>query len=497
MTARARGLLAASAVLAFAGCAVGPDFHPPAKPTQTGYLPAGADVATTDAAPGALGAAQRLTPGADIAGDWWALFRSPALDALVRRALAHNPQLPAAQAALRAAHENTAAQIGSYYPQVGAGLTVSRNLTPLASLSPVGATNNPYYSLTTASVSVSFLPDVFGLNQRTVEGLAATADTQRWQVEATYLTLTSNVVAAAFTEASLAAQIEETEEIVGIGQKLTSILRQEFALGQIAQADVRTQEAALALAQQSLGPLQKQRAQARDQLAALVGATPDQSLPSFALTDFTLPTELPLSLPADLVAQRPDLQAALANLHAASAQIGVAIAQRLPQFPLSAQGGREPNNIADLFEPHTAFWSLIGSATLPIFQGGTLLHRQRAAQAGFDQAAAQYDQAVLAALQNVADTLAALHIDATTLGSAQAAQSAAEDSLRIARGQLALGSVSTLVLLNAQDAALTARLATVQAQAARLSDTAALFQALGGGWWHRHDIPAPPSKAPF
>lgn len=497
MSGHLQKLLAASCVCLVAGCAVGPDFHAPAKPAQRAYLPDGSDTAPTDATPGTLGAAQHLAIGADIAGEWWTLFRAPALDALVRRALAANPQLPAAQAALRAAHENTAAQIGSYYPQVSGGLSVGRNLTPLASLSPVGAQNSPYYSLTTASVSVSFLPDVFGLNRRTVEGLAASADNQRWQVEATYLTLTANVVSTAFTEASLDAQIAATEDIVRIGGKLTAILRQEFALGQIAQLDVRNQEAALALAQQSLGPLQKQRAQARDQLAALVGATPEQRLPSFSLTDFTLPEELPLSLPAALVAQRPDLQAALANLHAASAQIGVAIAQRLPQFPLSAQGGRQPNNIADLFEPHTAFWSLLGSVTVPIFQGGTLLHRQRAAQAGFDQAAAQYDQAVLTALQNVADTLAALHIDATTLRSAQSAQAAAEDGLRIARGQLALGSVSNLVLLNAQDAALTARLATVQAQAARLSDTAALFQALGGGWWHRHDIPAPPSKSPF
>jgi NodT family efflux transporter outer membrane factor (OMF) lipoprotein len=468
-----------------AGCTVGPDFKEPEPPAVTGYTrdPLRAQTAST---PVEHGAAQHFVPDMDIPGEWWQVFHSEPLNKLIQDSLAANPNLTAAQAALRQAHENTLAQRGLYFPTVDGGLSASRNLTPTAALSPAGPTGNPYYSLITPQLSVSFVPDVWGANRRAVESLQAQEQSQKFQLEATYLTLTSNVVTGAVQEASLRGQIAATQETIKVETTLLNILHRQMALGQTAGADVAAQEAALAQAQLLLPPLQKQLAVQRDALTALAGRYPsEEAEATFNLKGLALPLDLPVSVPSKLVQQRPDVLQAEANLHAASAQIGQAIAARIPQITLSANIGNSADSVSNMFTPGTNFWTIAGGVTGPIFDGFTLLHKQRAAQAAFDQSAAQYRATVISALQNVADSLRALQSDADALKAASASEKAAGRSLAIVHKQLDLGQIAYLAVLNAENTYQQARLALVQAEASRLADTAALFQALGGGWWHR------------
>jgi NodT family efflux transporter outer membrane factor (OMF) lipoprotein len=475
-----------AAALLLVGCELGPDFERPAPPAATGYGPE-PTLSQTASAPVAGGETQHFVQGLDIPGQWWALFRSPALNALVEQAIAANPTLPAAQAALRQARENVYAEQGALYPSIATGFSPSRSKTA-ASLAPVPSSNILYYSLFTPQVAVSYTPDVFGGTRRQIESLAASAESQRFQLAATYLTLTSNVVAAAVQEASLRGQIAAAEEIVQTDSEGLDILHRQFQLGQVAGADVAAQEAALAQAKAMLPPLQKQLAIERDLLTALIGHFPnDQPVQKFDLASLHLPQELPITLPSKLVDQRPDVRAAEAQLHAASAEIGVAIAARLPQFSLTGNAGATALAFNSLGAPGNVFWTLAGNVTQTIFDAGTLLHKQRAAEAAFDQAAAQYQSTVIAALQNVADSLRALQSDANALSAAAAAQQAASASLEITRRQLQLGAVNYLSLLTAESAYQQALSSMVQAQASRYADTAALFQALGGGWWNRAD----------
>lgn len=470
--------------LGLSACAVGPDFHRPAAPEADRYTAAPLPAADAASAPDA----QRYLPGADVPAQWWRLFHSPELDALVRQALQANPTLQSAQAALRAAQENVRAQQGAYYPSVQASYNPARQKIAPALASPL-ASNATFYNLHTAQVTVGFVPDVFGANRRQVESLEAQADAQRFQLEAAYVTLSSNVVAAAIQEAALRAQRAATEETIRVAQEQLEISRRQLALGAIAEAAVIAQEAALAQAQATLPPLAKQLAIQRDLLTALVGRLPHEELTQrFELASLQLPAELPLSLPSKLVEQRPDVRIAEAQLHQASAQIGVAKANMLPQFNLTASTGNVSEKVlGQLFSSSNAFWSVAATVTQPIFQGGTLLHRKRAAEALYDQAAAQYRATVLAAFQNVADTLHALQADAEGLRTARVSEAAAGKSLEIARRQMALGDISYLALLSAEQAYQTAVITRVQAQAAQLADTAALFQALGGGWWNREE----------
>jgi NodT family efflux transporter outer membrane factor (OMF) lipoprotein len=479
-------------------CAVGPDYATPPAPTAEGYLKTPLPAATiATAVP--TGDAQRFLAGQDVEAQWWKRFGSPKLDTLVLRALASNATIDAARAALRQANELVAAQRGAYFPSLNAGLGASRNLTPTRSLSPGGPTSNPYYSVFTANLGVTFTPDVFGANQRLMENLHAQADNQRFQLEATYISLITNVVGAAVQEASLRGQIDATNAQIKAETDLLDILKRQLGFGQVAVADVVAQEAALAQVQELLPPLSKQLGQQRDLIATLVGVPPsEEPQETFTLADLQLPTDLPVSLPAKLVAQRPDVLAAEALLHAASAQIGVAVAARLPQLTLSGVAGNSPPSINDFFLPGTNFFSVGGALTAPLFDFGTLLHRERAARAAFDQAGAQYKVTVLAAMQNVADVLRALVADAEALQATANAEQAAAHSLEITRRQLALGQIAYLALLNAEQTYQQAALALVQARAGRLSDTASLFQALGGGWWNRppedEQVAASPDK---
>ena len=471
-------------------CAVGPDFERPAAPDVEGYTPA-ALPAQTVSAELTGGEAQRFVQGLDIPGQWWALFHSEALNALIQEAVKNNPTLPAAEAALRQAWENVYAEEGAFFPTAVVSYSPSRNKTATGITFTAASSGKPWFTLHTAQVVVAYAPDVFGGTRRAVESLMATAEFQRFQLEAAYLTLTSNVVAAAVQEASVRGQIAATQEIIKVQTDSLDILRKQFALGQVAGADVAAVEAILAQAQTTLPPLQKQLAVQRDLLTALIGRLPSQEpAEKFELASLQLPLDLPVSLPSKLVEQRPDVQSAETQLHTASAQVGVAIAAMLPQFTLTGNAGTTGNQIGQLFMlPGTAFWSLAGNTAQTIFDAGTLLHKKRAADAAFDQAEAMYRSTVIAALQNVADALHALQSDADTLKAAFAAERAAFKSLEIARRQLQLGAIGYLGLLTAQNTYQTALLALVQAQAARYADTAALFQALGGGWWNREDVP--------
>jgi NodT family efflux transporter outer membrane factor (OMF) lipoprotein len=473
------------------GCAVGPDFALPPAPEVNGYT-VGRKALKTSATSGPDGAAQYFAVDRDISGEWWALFHSPQLKNLVARALKQNPDLEAAQAALRVARHNFYAGQGAYFPQVDGGFSASRQRPSIGA--PSDETPQPTFNLFTGQVNVSYMPDVFGLTRRTVEGLEAQADAQRFALEAAYLTLTSNVVVAAVQEASLRGQIAATRQIIKLASDFLVILRRQRELGQIPDADVAAQEAALAQVEQTLPPLQRQLEQQRHLLTALTGELPSQEVTErFDLAALRLPVKLPLSLPSKLVEQRPDIRAAEANLHAASANIGVAIANRLPNITLTANAGSTALKLSDLFTPATGFWALTGSLVQPIFHGGTLAQREYAARAAYDQAAAQYRSTVVVAFQNVADVLSALRTDADALQKAVAAERAAFRSLQIMRDRLRLGDVNFLALLNAQQTYQQGLLNLVQARANRYADTAALFQALGGGWWNREDVkPEPP-----
>lgn len=463
------------------GCAVGPDFHRPAPPAADRYTRE--PIGSVGAAGDAEVTPQRLVPGAQIRRDWWSVFGSPALDALVEHAFEHSPTLEAAQAALRQAHENTAAQRSAFFPTVQASYSPSRQLNAVGTVSPALASGDALYTLHTAQLTISYAPDVFGLNRRSVESLAAQEDSQRFQLQAAYLTLASNVVSAAIQQASLRAQIAATHEIVEADRRMVALLRRQFELGAASGLDVSAQETALAQAEQTLPPLEKQLEQTRNLLAVLAGRLPAEGgREDFDLHKLGLPRELPLTLPSQLVNRRPDVRAGEAMVHSASAQVGIALANRFPQFSITGAKGGTATEFAQMFASGNQFWSIAGSVTQTIFDFGALRHRQRAAEAALDQAMAQYRGTVLSAFQNVADALYALDSDARALSAAVRFEAAARRTLDLTRGQLDAGAANILALLNAETAFQQARLARVQAEAARLSDTAALVQALGGPW---------------
>ncbi len=497
-------LLLMISVALCASCAVGPRYHKPEAPANAGYAPAPLPDVTA-AAEIHGGEPQHLIIGRDIPFEWWQLFQSPALNALVAQAFKANPTVTAAQAGLAQAQELVRAQRGFYYPSVGAGFQAERvkvagNNTQSSSLGIQGNGENLgqplqpavplYYQFYTAGLTVGFVPDVFGANRRQVESLAAQSDAQRFALEATYITLASNVVGAAIQEAALRAQIQATQEIIAADEKSLQILRDQFQLGFAMRIDVAAQEAALAQAQAALPPLQKQLELTRDLLRALIGHLPNDADESFALDALQLPSELPLSLPAKIIDQRPDVRAAEAQLHAANAQVGVAVAAMLPQFSITGTLGGTADEFPWIFRTGGPFWSIVGGVTQPIFEGGTLLHNKRAASAALKQAAAQYQNTVITAYQNVADTLHASLSDADALAADVQAENSAKVTYDLTRRQMEVGYVNYLSLLSAETTYQQVLLTRVQAQAIRFGDTVALFQALGGGWWNRQEVAA-------
>jgi NodT family efflux transporter outer membrane factor (OMF) lipoprotein len=472
-----------------AACAVGPNFKkPPAPPSSAadyGSAPMQGAIASTDSP-------QQLVPGMDIPSQWWTLFQSPKLNRLVEQALQGNPDVGAAQAALRQAHELYAAQWSSMLPSIQGGFSGSRNKNAVGTIA--NPTNlpqaSPYYNLFTAELTLSYYPDIFGATRRAIELSKTQVDAGRYQLEATYLTLSSNVVVTAIQEASLRGQIAATARLLELQHQLTEKVQRQRALGTVNDLDVLAQQALEAQTGQMLPPLQKQLGQTRDALTALLGRLPADAPPeTFELSDLHLPAELPVSVPSQLIEQRPDVRLAQENLHAASASVGIAIANRLPQFSISGDIGSTALNLKQLFSPYTGFWDVGASLTETLFDAGALRHKNRAADAALDQANAQYRAAVILACQNVADTLRALQSDADAEKAGVQAQRSAKAAFDLVQRQRALGSINIIVVLNAEQAYQQAELGLIQTRANRFADTAGLFQALGGGWWTRKEEP--------
>lgn len=477
--------------LALASCTVGPNFFAPKAPAGAGYTP-GKTVEPTVATDVAGGAAQRFVADKDIPGQWWTLFHSAPLDQLITEALKSNPTLDAAKATLRQAQENVAAQKGILFPSLTGNLSTTRQ-----KISGAAQNNSRFSSIfnfSSGSLNISYALDLFGGARRELESVEAQARYQRFQLEAAYLTLTSNVVGAAVQEASLRAQIAATQDIIRAEREQLTVLRRQLNLGGTSRAAVLAQEATLSATEATLPNLDKQLAQQRILLTALAGRFPSQEVTqTFDLSKLHLPQVLPLSLPSQLVEQRPDIQAAQAQLHSASAQVGVATAAMLPQISLSASYGNSVTDIGKLLDG-PGIWSLGADLVQPIFKGGELLHKKRAAVAAYQAAAAQYRSVVIAAFQNVADTLRALQSDAVALAAQVTAERSARDNLAIARIQYRDGAINYATLLNAETTYQLAHINRVTAQATRFADTAALFQALGGGWWNRTDVAADGSQ---
>jgi NodT family efflux transporter outer membrane factor (OMF) lipoprotein len=483
--------------LLLSACAVGPDFFRPSAPPNAGFTAEPLPATTAEGIAGSpASAAQKFVSGAPVSEQWWSLFGSPQLDALIAEAHAKNPTLEAADAAMRQAQELYQSQFGSLFPTVNGSFSQTRQKSA-NTFNPSAGPLAPY-SLTTAQVQVSYAIDIFGEARRASESTKATAERARFQKQAAELTLTANVVTAAIQNAALRAQIQATEAVLDALNQQYSLLRKQLELGAVAEADVVTESVLVAQTQAQLPPLQRALAQNRNLLLALVGRYPNEALPGettndkagaggFDIASIHLPEQLPVSLPSALIDQRPDVRAAEAALHSASADVGVATAEMLPKIPLTASFGSSTSPIGDLFSAGTGIWSVGASVLQPIFHGGALLHQKHAAQAAFDAAGAQYRGTVIGAFQNVADVLRALQADADLLRAQTEAERAASSNLTIAKNAYDTGATSFLTLLDAQRTYQQARVALVQAQANRYADTAALFVALGGGWWNRPD----------
>ena len=472
--------VAAAVAVSLSGCVVGPDFSSPNVPPVSGFLPASAGKDREK--PKAV----TFNPGAHLAGDWWEVFGSTRLNELIELGMIHNADIEAAEAALRVAEYNALAVRGSFWPTLQGTWNSSRQLTPDRTLTSNHAKGKSVYSLHTPQVTVTYVADVFGGARRQVEAAEAVVEVQQFQREAVVLTLTSNIALAAIQLASFEGQITATKRLIALQTQLLDILKRQLAAGQIALPDVLAQETAVAQAKLLLPPLERQFDQQRHLIAVLTGRFPAEAGKEvFKLSSFKVPRNLPLSLPADFVQQRPDIKVAEANLKQANAQLGIAMIARLPQITLTANGGNTADTIGKLFLPSTWFYLIAGNAAQTLFDGRTLENKQAAAEETFKQLTAQYRGVVLVAFQNVSDVLSAIEADARLIVAARAAEQAADRSLTLIRQQLDQGQVSLPTLLTAQQAYLQTSLARVQAEASRLADTVALYQALGGGWWNR------------
>ena len=476
------------ALMALAGCAVGPDFKQPDAPVTSRItnqpLPARTTSTDTDGGSGQTFVAQGAVPA-----DWWTLFNSPVLNGLVRDALTANSDLAAARAALRVANANAAAERAAFFPGLSAGFNAVR-VKSSQTLSPVLSGPAQTFNLYTPQLAISYAPDLFGGTRRTVESAEAQAHAQEFTLRAAHLTLASNVALAAIQYASLSDQLAAQQQITGSAEELRAMMQDQLQRGAISKAALALQDVVVMQARAQLAALRKQRAQQIDLLAALTGRPPaDFQPPRLSLVDLSLPREAPVSLPADLVRQRPDVRIAEENLHTANAQVGVAIAAMLPNITLSATGGSAATAIGQLFGAGTGFWSIGANVAQTVFDGGALLARERAARAALDQAKALYQSAVTTAFQNTADALEAAHYDADALAANAAAGTAAREALARARHQQALGDTGMPAVLLAEQNEQQAEIALIQARATRYADTVALFQALGGGWWNRPELP--------
>ncbi|OGT41695.1 MAG: RND transporter [Gammaproteobacteria bacterium RIFCSPHIGHO2_12_FULL_37_34] len=477
-----------SIILIFAyltGCMVGPNFHKPAAPTAHSYneSPLPKKTVKISSARNA-GKAQAYIMNLDIRANWWYLFHSPTINQLINIGLANNPSLAAAEASLKQAQEVLRAQIGNtLLPALNATADGSRQRTVAASFG--GNVPSSIFNLYNVSANISYTLDIFGGARREIESLQAQVDYQQFQFLATYLSLTANIVTTAITIASYEEQIKATQALIKAEEDELNIMRKQLRAGGLADTNILSQQTLVDQARATLPPLEQSLSQSRHALSVLIGAYTNQPLPRINLNNLKLPRYIPVSLPSKLVRQRPDVRASEALLHSASAQIGVATANLLPQFTLTGGLGWIAEVPSALFQSNNKSWDVGGKITQPLFHGGALFAERRAAIDAYDQAYAQYRLVVLQAFQNVADALRALDTGAKSFQANQAAEDAAFKTLKITQQQYHVGGISYVNLLTAQQQYQQTRLNRIQSQAARYTDTVALFQALGGGWWNR------------
>jgi NodT family efflux transporter outer membrane factor (OMF) lipoprotein len=473
-----RGARLAVIMAMLGGCAVGPNFVRPAPPDTDRYTREPRPEATV----AADGQAQHFTPGAAIPADWWRLFKSAQLDALVRQAISNNPTLQAAEATLRQSQDNLRAGYGVFFPQVQAGLSASRQRT--APLQQGLQSSGSIFNLFTSSGTISYALDVFGGKRRTVEGLRAQADSQRYVSKAAYLALSANVVNTSIARAAYAAQIRATEQLIESERQQLHLTEAQFRAGTAPYSTVLSMGSLIAANQALLAPLEQNVSQAEHLLATLEGVLPSKTaLPDIDLAGLSLPVDLPVSLPSELVNQRPDILSAEAQMHLASANIGIATAAMFPSFSLSGSYGGASTTLANL-SAVSKFWSIGPTATTPVFQGNSLWYARRAALDAYQQSQATYRQTVLGAFEQVADFLKALEHDAEALQAQVEAQRAAGEALSLLQANYRAGLVAYLDVLTADVQFHQATIAYLQAVAQRHQDTVALFVALGGGWWN-------------
>ncbi|HZL58566.1 MAG TPA: efflux transporter outer membrane subunit [Stellaceae bacterium] len=476
-----RAVLSLSALLA--GCTVGPDFAPPPATPDAGYRPGGAaDLATPPGVP-----AQHLAFGDEAAGDWWTMFRSPALNAVLQDAVAQNRDLAAARSSLDAAHEVVNEARGGLFPQIDLAGTAERQKLNFAAF---GLKQPPEtFNIFSIGPTVSYSLDPFGKNRRLVEERAAQAEVQNYQTAAIYLSLTGNTVSDALLVASLRAQIKTTEDIIRDDENTLDLARKAVQGGAATQMDVETARSQLATDRTLLPPLRQQLSVARHALSVLVGKSPAEwSPPDFTLDSLTLPARVPVSLPSELVHRRPDILASEAELHAASAAIGVATAQLYPNITLTGGIEQIATGTGALLTAGNNAWNIAGGLTLPLFHGGALEAQKRGAEDNFNAALASYQQTVLVSFAQVADTLDALQHDTEYLNETRQSVEAAGRSLELTRRAYQAGDLALLPVLDASRVSQRARIAYIRAQAQRYLDTAQLFLAMGGGWWERPEL---------
>src|ERR1043165_64530 len=474
-------------------CLVGADFKTP-EPPKVNHYTKPPWLCRTASAPGHGGASQQFIQTKAISAEWWRLFHSPKINKLICRGIANSPNLTAAKATLQEAQQNLNAGIGNgLYPNIGAQVTAQRGSNTCFFSSSNGTSSvassgipSSVFNLFNASLNASYLLDFFGGIRRQIQGLKAQVEYQYFELRAAYLSLTSNIVTTAITIASLHKQICVTKQLIREQAEQLAIIKKQFDLGGVSKIDVVAQQTQLAQTRATLPPLEKNWAQTRHLLAILVGAFPSQRcvIPSLDLDELHLPTTLPLSVPSALVRQRPDIRAAEALWEAANAQVGVATANLYPQITINGSWGKSNTVGSKVFGSQSNLWNIGAGLFQPLFRGGALLAERRAAIAAYDAAAAQYRETVLQAFKNVADTLRAIEADAREMRAQKQAETAAYANLYLVKQQFRLGGVSYLSLLDAQRQYQQTRISLVQAEASRYADTAALFQALGGGWWN-------------
>jgi NodT family efflux transporter outer membrane factor (OMF) lipoprotein len=491
-TLRAFALLGAAggAAVTGAGCTMGADFTQPPLPVQAGYGPAG-DVHQTVAAEGADGAAQVFDRTRQVQADWYRLFGSAALDRLIAQALADNPSLKAGQARLSAAREAVTAASGARYPQLALDAGVSRNRASGAQFGIGDPAFVNTFNLYQAQLSASYDLDLFGARAREIESQQALAEMQRYRLLDSDLTLIDNVVASALAEAGARAALRATQQIIEAQRQSLQLIREQERYGVALESDVLRAQSQLADSEATLPALEQQIAVARNRLALLTGQTPaTYRAPPLDLDQLHLPAQLPLSLPAQLVAQRPDVLAAASVVHSQLARVGVATAQRLPDFSIDASYGRVGLKPDDLLDPPAAIWKFGAQLMAPLFEGGRLAAQKRAARDRYRAAALDYQTAALTAFSQVADTLRALDNDARALRARRQSLQFAGRALTLVQARNRAGSADFLELYEAQAQVQLATIRYVDARLQRFADTAALYRALGGGWWSANGVPA-------